>query len=36
MSQQGALHDLQKQIDRLSGYVKRKKGSDSTPDKDAR
>jgi hypothetical protein len=36
MSQQGALHDLQKQIDRLSGYMKRKKGSESTPDKDAR
>jgi hypothetical protein len=31
MSQQGALHDLQKQIDRLSGLVKRKKG-DASPD----
>jgi hypothetical protein len=37
MSQQGALHDLQKQIDRLSGYVQRKKSGDQSPtDKDSR
>ena len=36
MSQQSALHDLQKQVDRLSGYVKSKKSDQGPTDKDSR